>query len=141
MLKKRLLRALIIASVSFFVFTSIIMPYRLSPDSGIGLAGLTFVDRVTYRFRTPKVGDKVVAKILSKDVAFVAEIIAGPGDIIHTKNDILYINSIKFENLDSRVQYNSPKPLSPNQFLVKMIKEPHTVLGVIQQKTIIGKLF
>lgn len=141
MIKKRLLRALIIASVSFFIFTSVIMPYRMDSDSGVGIAGFTFVDRVTYRFRNPTIGDQIVAKILSKNVAFVGEVIAGPGDIIQTKNETLYINDIKFPNIPLQVLYQQPKTLKPNQYLIQMITEPYNVLGVIDQKSIIGKLF
>lgn len=141
MLKKRLIRILIIASISFYVFTAVIMPYRLGPGSEIGIGGITFVDRVTYRFRAPKTGDQVVAKILSENVAFVAEIIAVPGDIVHTKSGLLFVNDLKMPKSPLQVLYTKPKTLNANQYLVRMISEPYTVMGVIKHKNIIGKLF
>lgn len=140
MSKKRLLRIIVIASLSYLTFSYVLMPYRFESTSKVGIFGYTFVNKINYLFSEPNLGDQIVAKIFSKKVAFTAEIIAASGDTVETINGELFINNIKIENTPIHSTYAPPKTLKANEFLLKMITPPHSALGVINKQSIIGKL-
>lgn len=110
---------------------------------------LVLVNKIDYRFTSPKRGDVVVFKppTLSADF-YIKRIIGVPGDSVEVKNGYVYINQEKIEEpyliIETPGNYG-PKKLEKDQYFVMGDHRNNSLdsreFGPIELKSISGKAF
>ncbi len=147
---------------SFFILLAIIMLFRvfvLEPHSVSGSSmdntfknkDYVFVDKLTYRFKSPQKGDVIVfnpPKAANNENRFIKRIIAIPGDTVEIKDGVTYINKVATK--ESFVEFTSTKNsdsiiLKDNEYFVmgdnRYVSYDSRYWGPIKKDEIQGRVF
>ncbi|MGC8722079.1 MAG: signal peptidase I [Caldisericaceae bacterium] len=95
-LKSWILIIVIAFLLSFLIRTYVIQPYRVDMTSMVNTLhpnDLVLVDKLSYRFHTPRRGDIIVFQppLDTKD-KYIKRVIGLPGETVEIKNDVVYID-------------------------------------------------
>jgi signal peptidase I len=52
------------------------------------------IDKLSYRFHTPKRGDIIVITVQNSDIPYIKRVVGLPGEVLKVKNNRVYINNV-----------------------------------------------
>lgn len=81
--RRTLIRVLVLVTLSYIVFTYVLMPVRglgISMEPTIDSGDLIFINRLAYRLREPERGDIVAVRLAGRSVVYVKRLIGLPGE-------------------------------------------------------------
>lgn len=149
-LKSWILIILVAFTLSFLVRIYVVQPYRVEMTSMLDTLfpnDLVLVDKITYRFQSPKRGD-VVVFIPPNNVSekYIKRVIGLPGDTIEIKDGTTYINGKPMVEpyVYSPMQYDyGPVEVPEGHIFVmgdnRSVSLDSRSFGPVERSSIIGK--
>lgn len=123
-LRQTLVRAFVLALVSYLLFGFILLPIRIT---GISMEptyrnnSINFVNTLRYRFRPPRRGDIVAIRLAGRRAMLLKRVVGLPGEYLAFWKGDLIVNGqpISEPYLEKFYRWNVPKvKISPDEFFV-----------------------
>jgi len=94
-LRRTLVRAAVLATISFILFKFLLLPTRIngvSMEPRYRNGSINFVNTLRYRFRAPRRGDVVAIRMAGQHVMLLKRIIGLPGERLAFHSGVLIVN-------------------------------------------------
>lgn len=94
-LRRTLVRAAVLATISFIIFKVLLLPIRIngvSMEPTYHNGSFHFVNTLRYRFRTPRRSDVVAIRMAGRHVMLLKRIIGLPGERLAFHSGVLIVN-------------------------------------------------
>jgi signal peptidase I len=149
--KWTLVRLVFIILGSVILFKAILLPIRvhgISMDPAYGDGQINFVNKLAYVRTEPQRGDVVGIRFAGERVMLMKRIIGLPGETIHIRRGVVYIDGDEFQEdylkLQSKMWFHPPTSLGPDEYFVigdnrSMAQEDH-VHGTVKRFRIVGRV-
>lgn len=98
--KRTVLRAAVLALAAFLIFKFILLPVRISGDSmdpTYRNGGINFINRLSYRFRSPARGDVVGVRYSGESIMLLKRVVGMPGETLAIEDGVVLINGRPLE--------------------------------------------